>query len=105
MTNSAPSTTTSVPTVQAGSFLTLHYRLAGPAGDVINTFLEKPGTLSLGTGEAVTSLLEEKGVPGVAQRTLIRPPLSQLGPITDAERAAIVAATSAVVGEFALASM
>ena len=50
--------------------------------------------LSLGTGEAVTSLLEEKGVPGVAQRTLIRPPLSQLGPITDAERAAIVAASA-----------
>jgi hypothetical protein len=26
------------PRVQAGSFLTLHYRLAGPAGDIINTF-------------------------------------------------------------------
>ena len=42
---------TAVPTVQAGSFLTLHYRLAGPAGDVINTFGEKPATLSLGAGE------------------------------------------------------
>lgn len=39
------------PTVQAGSFLTLHYRLAGPAGDVINTFGDKPATLSLGAGE------------------------------------------------------
>ncbi len=37
--------------VQAGSFLTLHYRLSGPAGDVINTFGGKPATLSLGTGE------------------------------------------------------
>ncbi len=37
--------------VTAGSFLTLHYRLAGPAGDIINTFAEKPATLSLGTGE------------------------------------------------------
>ena len=37
--------------VQAGSFLTLHYRLAGPAGDIINTFGDKPATLSLGTGE------------------------------------------------------
>ncbi|MPT06455.1 MAG: peptidylprolyl isomerase, partial [Delftia sp.] len=36
------------PTVQAGSFLTLHYRLSGPAGDVINTFNDKPATLSLG---------------------------------------------------------
>lgn len=46
---------------------------------------------SVGTGEAVTSLLELKGVPGMAERTLIRPPLSQLGPITDAERTAITA--------------
>lgn len=39
------------PTVQQGSFLTLHYRLAGPAGDVINTFHDKPATLSVGAGE------------------------------------------------------
>ena len=37
--------------VTSGSFLTLHYRLAGPAGDIINTFDDKPATLSLGTGE------------------------------------------------------
>lgn len=37
--------------VQSGSFLTLHYRLAGPAGDIINTFDSKPATLSLGSGE------------------------------------------------------
>ncbi len=43
--------TTSLPTVQTGSFLTLHYRMAGPAGDVINTFDGKPATLSLGAGE------------------------------------------------------
>ena len=42
---------TSLPSVHAGSFLTLHYRLSGPAGDVINTFADKPATLSLGTGE------------------------------------------------------
>ncbi|MDO5642418.1 MAG: DUF853 family protein [Paracoccus sp. (in: a-proteobacteria)] len=47
----------------------------------------------VGTGEAVTSFLDRKGVPGVAMRTLIRPPFSQLGPITDAERAAIIAAS------------
>ena len=40
-----------LPRVQAASFLTLHYRLSGPAGDVINTFGGKPATLSLGTGE------------------------------------------------------
>ncbi|MFM8767684.1 MAG: peptidylprolyl isomerase, partial [Rubrivivax sp.] len=39
-------------TIHPGSFLTLHYRLAGPDGaDVINTFSDKPATLSLGTGE------------------------------------------------------
>ena len=43
--------TTLPPRVQADSFLTLHYRLAGPAGDIINTFAGKPATLSLGTGE------------------------------------------------------
>ncbi len=37
--------------VHAGSFLTLHYRLAGPGGDIINTFHDKPATLTLGTGE------------------------------------------------------
>ncbi len=44
----------------------------------------------VGTGEAVTSLLERKGVPGVAERTLIRPPSSHLGPIADATRAALI---------------
>lgn len=45
------SSNTAAPTVQPGSFLTLHYRLAGPAGDVINTFADKPATLSLGAGQ------------------------------------------------------
>jgi DNA helicase HerA-like ATPase len=44
----------------------------------------------VGTGEAVTSMLEAKGVPGMAQRTLIRPPSSHLGPIPDATRAALI---------------
>lgn len=47
----------------------------------------------VGTGEAVTSMLENKGVPGIVERTLIRPPSSQLGPITQAERAVIMAAS------------
>ena len=45
----------------------------------------------VGTGEAVTSLLEAKGVPGVAERTLVRPPSSQLGPIDPDIRAAVMA--------------
>ena len=43
--------TSVLPCVQAGSFLTLHYRLGGPVGDIINTFGGKPATLSLGNGE------------------------------------------------------
>lgn len=44
-------------TVQPGSFLTLHYRLAGPDGaDIINTFHDKPATLSLGTGELAPAM-------------------------------------------------
>src|SRR6056297_2004491 len=48
---------------------------------------------TVGVGEAVTSLLERKGVPGMAQRTLIRPPSSQLGPITPADRGGIMGAS------------
>ncbi len=39
------------PRIAPGAFLTLHYRLAGPAGDIINTFADKPATLTLGSGE------------------------------------------------------
>lgn len=40
------------PRVEEGSFLTLHYRMSGPQGQVIiDTFAGKPATLSLGTGE------------------------------------------------------
>ncbi len=42
--------TTTLARVQPDSFLTLHYRLGGPAGDIINTFAGQPATLSLGTG-------------------------------------------------------
>ncbi|MEL6519033.1 MAG: helicase HerA-like domain-containing protein [Pseudomonadota bacterium] len=44
----------------------------------------------VGTGEAVTSFLMAKGAPGIVERTLIRPPSSQLGPITKAERKAVM---------------
>ena len=53
----------------------------------------------MGTGEAVTSLLEAKGVPGIAERTLIRPPSSQLGPIDGPARAAVMAG-SPVAGKY-----
>lgn len=53
----------------------------------------------VGTGEAVTSFLEDKGIPGMVERTLIRPPSSQLGPIDIATRARLMAA-SPVAGKY-----
>ncbi len=47
----------------------------------------------VGVGEAVTSILEAKGAPGIVERTLIRPPSSQLGPISAQERKALMAAS------------
>ena len=52
--------------IQPGSFLTLHYRLAGPDGaDVVNTFGGKPATLSLGTGQLAPAL--ERQLVGLAE--------------------------------------
>jgi DNA helicase HerA-like ATPase len=48
---------------------------------------------ALGVGEAVVSVLDEKGAPTVVARTRIRPPDSRLGPATDAERAQVMAAS------------
>jgi len=47
----------------------------------------------LGVGEALVSVLDEKGAPTVVQKTLVRPPVSRLGPITPAERTSIMAAS------------
>ncbi|MCA3438069.1 MAG: DUF853 family protein [Rhodobacter sp.] len=48
---------------------------------------------SVGTGEAVTSFLDARGAPGIVERTLVRPPSSQAGPIDPAARAAVIAAS------------
>ena len=40
----------------------------------------------LGVGEALVSTLGRKGIPGVVERTLVRPPASRLGSATAAER-------------------
>ncbi|KQZ67902.1 ATP-binding protein [Lysobacter sp. Root559] len=43
----------------------------------------------LGTGEALVSTLQDKGVPMPVERTLIAPPRSRMGAITEAERAQV----------------
>ena len=47
----------------------------------------------LGVGEALVSTLDDKGAPTVVAQTKIRPPDSRLGPATEAERAAVMAAS------------
>ena len=53
----------------------------------------------VGVGEAVTSMLIAKGAPGIVERTLIRPPSSQLGPINAAERDDVIA-SSPIAGKY-----
>jgi FKBP-type peptidyl-prolyl cis-trans isomerase SlpA len=53
------SATAPLPRIQAGSFLTLHYRLAGPQGDIINTFEGQPATLTLG-GSELSPAMEQR---------------------------------------------
>lgn len=46
--------------------------------------------LELIVGEALVSMLENKGEPSIVQRTLIRPPSSRIGPLTAEERTRLV---------------
>ncbi len=62
-------------------------------------FSTEEAITQLGKGEALVSVLDLKGVPTMVERTFIRPPSGQLGPITPAQRAAIMAA-SPVAGEY-----
>ena len=54
-------------------------------------FATEDAIRDVGTGEAVTSFLEAKGIPSIVERTLVRPPSSQLGPVAPAVRAKIMA--------------
>jgi len=47
----------------------------------------------LEVGEALVSTLEGKGAPSMVQRTLIRPPSSRIGTLSDEERRRIIAAS------------
>ncbi|MEM9677810.1 MAG: helicase HerA-like C-terminal domain-containing protein [Pseudomonadota bacterium] len=64
-----------------------------PAFDAVDTIT------NLGVGEALVSTLARKGVPSIVQRTLIRPPQSRLGPITDRERKEVIG-VSPVAGQY-----
>jgi DNA helicase HerA-like ATPase len=66
---------------------------ANPGVDVATAITE------LKVGEALVSLLEADGSPSPVARTLIRPPFSRVGPLTDKERAIIVS-TSPLAGKY-----
>jgi DNA helicase HerA-like ATPase len=51
----------------------------------------------LEVGEALVSLLDEKGRPGVVERAYVLPPQSRIGPLSSEERRAILA--SSVLGD------
>jgi len=51
---------------------------------------EQAAITELGVGEALVSLLNEKGTPTIVERALIVPPQAHIGPISEAERAALI---------------
>ncbi|WP_029042639.1 helicase HerA-like domain-containing protein [Cucumibacter marinus] len=53
-------------------------------------FSTEEAITQLGVGEALVSTLEKKGVPSIVGRTLIRPPSSRMGPISEQERQAVI---------------
>jgi DNA helicase HerA-like ATPase len=48
----------------------------------------------LGVGEALVSLLDENGRPAIVERAFVVPPMSQTGPIADAERQQLIRASA-----------
>ena len=57
------------------------------------SFKTEDAITQMGVGEALVSLLGDKGVPGMVERTLIRPPSSRLGPAELNERMSVMAAS------------
>lgn len=53
----------------------------------------------LAVGEALVSLLDDKGRPNIVERAFVVPPASRIGPLSDAEREAAVKA-SALYGHY-----
>ena len=53
----------------------------------------------LSVGEALISLLDAQGRPSVVERAFIVPPATRIGPLTDAERAAIIK-SSVIFGHY-----
>jgi len=59
-------------------------------------FNTEKAIMELGVGEALVSTLDAKGQPTIVERTLVRPPNSRVGPVTDAERKAVIKASKVI---------
>ncbi|MGE5792555.1 MAG: helicase HerA-like domain-containing protein, partial [Bacteroidota bacterium] len=55
--------------------------------------------MELGVGEALVSLLDRKGTPGIVERAFILPPASKIGPVSPEERKKLIAA-SVIAGHY-----
>ena len=62
-------------------------------------FSTEEAITQLGVGEALVSVLEDKGVPSIVGRTMIRPPSAKVGPISAEDRQRLVL-TSPVAGQY-----
>jgi DNA helicase HerA-like ATPase len=56
-------------------------------------FSASEAIVELAVGEALVSFLDAKGVPTPVERCFIAPPQGRMGPVTDAERAAVIEAS------------
>ena len=78
---------------------TLHAYTPAEQKAVAQTFRGNPtidierAIMQLGIGEALVSTLDQKGQSSMVELTLVRPPNSRVGPITDAERNAVINAS------------
>ena len=54
------------------------------------SFDSETAIMELGVGEALVSTLEEDGIPSIVERTMVRPPVSRIGPVTEAERGKVL---------------
>lgn len=64
-----------------------------PAFDSLTVLTE------LGIGEALVGTLQDKGTPAMVERVLIAPPQSRIGPLSEAERVALIR-TSPLAGRY-----
>ncbi len=62
-------------------------------------FSAEQAITELQVGEALISFLDDKGRPGIVERAMVLPPASRIGPLSDAERQAVIK-SSVIYGHY-----